>query len=147
MHGTQGTTKKPDATQLEPTKWVNKNTSSAIVSIAKPKDDRRITVDVHVLGKKLKALLISNEKSVDLNSQNVGEHLHISFYTCAQYEPYWHSDVEGLFHFKDVDVIQTGTKARWTLDWIVFYHDEWDMSNFTACVRNFPPAFSVLKSG
>lgn len=59
---------------------------------------------------------------------------------------YWHSDVRGVIYLKDIDVLQTGTMARWTLDWVAFYHGEWDVNNFTAVVRIFPPAFSVLKS-
>ena len=46
----------------------------------------------------------------------------------------------------DIDVIQTGTKARWTPEWVVFYHDEWDMNNFTACVRILSLDFGLLKS-
>lgn len=143
MSCTQESTKKPDTTQPEPTKWINGETSSAHVSLAKRKDDRKITVDVHVLGKKLKALLISNEKNADFDSQNIGEYLHAIPYTCVKY---WHPDIKAMFYFKDIDVIRTATKARWTPEWVVFYHDEWDMNNFTASVRIFPPAVSILES-
>ena len=57
-------------------------------------------------------------------------------------------DVMGVLYYDDENDIREGTKAKWTLDWVVFYRDKRDGTDFKSCVRIFPPAFQfVLKSG
>jgi len=42
-------------------------------------------------------------------------------------------DVKGRVYFNTVSEIDTGTKAKGSPKWIVFYRGEWDLENFTAC--------------
>ena len=48
-----------------------------------------------------------------------------------------------LYYNSENEILQ-GTKAEWTLEWVVFYADDWDSANFKACVRIFLPAFRLV---
>ena len=62
-------------------------------------------------------------------------------------DQHWYSDVKGVLHFDKEDEIKDGVKAKWTLEWVMFYRDEWKTTNFKACVRIFPHACEpALKS-
>ncbi|KAG6374193.1 hypothetical protein JVT61DRAFT_4847 [Boletus reticuloceps] len=97
--------------QFDSKTWMADAGGFGTTDVTKSKDERKIIIDAwNTISKK--ALLTWKEGSAQFNSHNI--------------------DAKGLLYYKDHDLIAAGTKAKWTLGGVAFYHDEWKVDNITA---------------